>query len=193
MAVSAALRGMTTLDQDVTPALIIGVHLVLNVGLGFMPTPLLTSALGSLPVHLYTHGSAILNTLQQVAAAAGTALFITVMSTGAAAAVASGEGAVAAQAQGLRTAFVCGAVISLFAVAMAWLVKRPADHGGAAADGPAAEADTGVRTRRRPRGRADPAPERPGARAAPEVRAPGEGRGGVPLMLPIVRRHGPRV
>ncbi|WP_017555988.1 MDR family MFS transporter [Nocardiopsis baichengensis] len=142
VAVSAALWGMTALDQDATPALIIGVHLVLNVGLGFMLTPLLTSALGSLPAHLYTHGSAILNTLQQVAAAAGTALFITVMSTGAAAAVASGEGAVAAQAQGLRTAFVCGAVISLFAVAMAWLVKRPADHGGTAADGPAPEAGT---------------------------------------------------
>lgn len=44
-----------------------------------MFTPLMTDALSALPGRLYSHGSAILMTLQQVAGAAGTALFITVM------------------------------------------------------------------------------------------------------------------
>ena len=44
-----------------------------------MFTPLMTDSLGSLPGELYSHGSAILTTLQQVAGAAGTALFVTVM------------------------------------------------------------------------------------------------------------------
>ena len=54
-------------------------HVVLSTALAFMFTPLFTSALGSVEPRLYSHGSAIVGTVQQVAGAAGTALFITVM------------------------------------------------------------------------------------------------------------------
>lgn len=128
--VSGALWWMTTLDADSTVPTIIAMHLTLNLGLAFMFTPLLTSALGSLPRRLYSHGSAIMSTLQQVAGAAGTALFVTLMAVGASAAVASGTtDAAAATSAGVHTAFVVGASLSLAAVVLAAFVR-----GGAARD-----------------------------------------------------------
>jgi DHA2 family lincomycin resistance protein-like MFS transporter len=53
-------------------------------------TPLMTVALGSLPREQYGHGSAIMNTLQQVAGAGGTAIMIAVMTIGTTAAAATG-------------------------------------------------------------------------------------------------------
>ena len=55
------------------------------VGLALMMTPLMTESLGALPDHLYSHGSAIIATLQQVAGALGTAVFVTVAALGSAA------------------------------------------------------------------------------------------------------------
>ncbi|PPF38030.1 MDR family MFS transporter [Rathayibacter sp. AY1A3] len=123
---SASLWGLTTVTETTDVALVIAVHVALNIGLGFMLTPLLTSALGSLPTNLYSHGSAIVNTLQQVAGAAGTALFITLMTTGIVAATTAGSDAVAAQVSGVHTAFVWGAWISLVPVLLSLLVPRPA-------------------------------------------------------------------
>ncbi|MBN9200095.1 MAG: DHA2 family efflux MFS transporter permease subunit, partial [Microbacterium chocolatum] len=87
---AAALWGMTTFDVGTPIAWIITVHVALNLGLGFVFTPLLTSALGSLPPTLYSYGSATVSTLQQLAGAAGTALFVTLMSVTAAAATSEG-------------------------------------------------------------------------------------------------------
>ncbi|WP_082454655.1 MULTISPECIES: MDR family MFS transporter [unclassified Frigoribacterium] len=122
---SASLWGLTTVDERTDVALVIGIHVALNVGLGFMLTPLLTSALGSLPKNLYSHGSAIVNTLQQVGGAAGTALFITLMTTGTVAATAGGSDATAAQVAGVHTAFIWGACISIIPVLLSLLVRRP--------------------------------------------------------------------
>jgi DHA2 family lincomycin resistance protein-like MFS transporter len=121
---SGALWWMTTLDADSTVPTIIAMHLVLNLGLAFMFTPLLTSALGSLPRHLYSHGSAIMSTLQQVAGAAGTALFVTLMAVGASAAVADGApDAATATSEGVHLAFVVGASLSVVAIALAAFVR----------------------------------------------------------------------
>lgn len=125
---SAALWGMTALDENSPVALVIVLHCLLNTGLGFIFTPLFTSALGSLHKSLYSHGSAIINTLQQLAGAAGTAVFITLMTTGTTAAVNGGMAAVPAAAAGVHTAFFWGAVISLVAVAASFLVRRPTNE-----------------------------------------------------------------
>jgi DHA2 family lincomycin resistance protein-like MFS transporter len=122
---SASLWGMTMLDANSPVGLVIAIHIALNVGLGFMLTPLLTSALGSLPKNLYSHGSAIINTLQQVAGAAGTALFITLLTTGTAGALADGAEALPAMVTGVHTAFLWGAFISLIPIVLSFFVKRP--------------------------------------------------------------------
>ena len=67
-------------------------HVVMMVGLACLFTPSFTTGLNPLPPQLYSHGSAILATLQQVAGAAGTALLIALMSGRAAELVRSGVG-----------------------------------------------------------------------------------------------------
>ena len=123
---AAALWGMATFDASSSVGWIIAVHVTLNLGLGFVFTPLLTSALGSLPQKLYSHGSATVSTLQQVAGAAGTALFVTLMSVGAAAAATEGADTVSSAASGVHTAFTVGAIIASAAVVLAFFVRKPA-------------------------------------------------------------------
>ncbi|KAD3633344.1 DHA2 family efflux MFS transporter permease subunit [Arthrobacter yangruifuii] len=125
---SGALWGMTLLTDQTPTGLVILLHCLLNAGLGFIFTPLFTSALGSLDKSLYSHGSAIINTLQQLAGAAGTAVFITLMTTGTTAALADGASAVGAAASGVHTAFFWGAAVSLVAVAASFFVRRPTNE-----------------------------------------------------------------
>ncbi len=67
-------------------------HVVLMVSLAALFTPVFTMGLGSLPAHLYSHGSSLLGTTQQVAGAMGTALVVTVMSSRATSLVGDGVG-----------------------------------------------------------------------------------------------------
>jgi len=69
----------------------------------------------------------VLATVQQVAGAAGIALLITVLSSVAAGAASGGLGEVAAEASGVRTAFLISAIISLPAIALAFFIRKPAD------------------------------------------------------------------
>jgi DHA2 family lincomycin resistance protein-like MFS transporter len=123
---SAALWVMTTFDASTGRGSVVAAHVLLSIGLAFMFTPLMTSALGSLPQHLYAHGSATVSTLQQVAGAAGTALFITVMTRGQVAGLDDGLSTVVSTANGIHSAFLWGGVISAAAVLVALAVRRPA-------------------------------------------------------------------
>jgi DHA2 family lincomycin resistance protein-like MFS transporter len=96
-------------------------------GLGLMMTPLFTESLGVLPDHLYSHGSAILSTLQQVAGALGTAVFVSVATLGSADGAAAGP-----DASGLRAAFVVAGVVGLLAFAGTWLIRKSAPGAKAA-------------------------------------------------------------
>ncbi|VXC43742.1 Lincomycin resistance protein LmrB [Nocardioides sp. AX2bis] len=129
---SVALWLMSTFDATTATGTVVAVHVLLSVGIALMFTPLLTSALGSLPQHLYSHGSAIVSTVQQVAGAAGTALFITVMTRGAATAAEAGAGAARATELGVQDALMWGGVVSSVAVVLSLLVR-----GGGQADSPA--------------------------------------------------------
>jgi drug resistance transporter, EmrB/QacA subfamily len=91
-------------------------NLLLSLGLAFMMTPLFTTAMGALPHQLYSYGSAMIGTVQQVAGAAGTALFVTIMSTVDIGAAAAGELTEAALATGARTAFLVVGIVWLLAV-----------------------------------------------------------------------------
>nr|WP_106248357.1 DHA2 family efflux MFS transporter permease subunit [Allonocardiopsis opalescens] len=123
--VTGALALMTLLDESSPVPLVLALHVSLTVGLSFVMTPLMTSALGSLGTSLYSHGSAIMSTLQQLAGAAGTALFITIMTTGTVEHTAAGLDEVAAQAAGIHSAFLCGAALAVVAALTSLLVRRP--------------------------------------------------------------------
>lgn len=123
--VSAVLWGLTLVDQNTSVWAILAGHVTLCIGLAIMFTPLFTASLSSLPMQLYSHGSAILGSVQQVAGAAGVALFIALMTIQSAALTAAGTEPVTALAAGIRTGFLCGAIISLFAIVVAFFVKKP--------------------------------------------------------------------
>ena len=105
-------------------------HVALSTGLALMFTPLFTASLGSLPRHLYSHGSATVSTLQQVAGAAGTALFISTMAAVALTRADSGATTAEATAAGISAALVIAAVLATLAVVGAMFIQRPADSPG---------------------------------------------------------------
>ncbi|TQM15039.1 DHA2 family efflux MFS transporter permease subunit [Pseudonocardia kunmingensis] len=113
---TVALWAFTTLGATSPLSMVVAMHVVLVVGLSLMLTPLITDALGRLPGDLDSHGSAIMATIQQVAGAAGTALFITVMALG------SATGAAGTDAAGAHAAFLCAAVIATVALPLTLLV-----------------------------------------------------------------------
>lgn len=137
MIVSASLWALTTISVGTAPWFIIVAHVALSTGLAMMFTPLFTSALGSLSRDLYSYGSATVGAIQQVAGAAGTALFITLLTIRTGELTAAGSSAVEAQAGGIQLAFLIGAIFSLAVVAGSFLVRRPAPA-DAAVDAPPA-------------------------------------------------------
>ncbi|BAJ74947.1 permease of the major facilitator superfamily [Microbacterium testaceum StLB037] len=122
---SLGLWGFATLSAETAAGFVIAVHCVLSLGLAFMFTPLMTSALGSLPRELYPHGSAIVSTVQQLAGAAGTAVFVTLMTVGAASAVDGGASVVDATATGIHSAFFLAACLSIAVIVLAAFVRTP--------------------------------------------------------------------
>ncbi|MFT4122453.1 MAG: DHA2 family efflux MFS transporter permease subunit [Microbacteriaceae bacterium] len=122
--VSAALWAMALLLSDTSPlTLVVGLHLLLSTGLALLFTPLFTAGLGAVPAPLYSHGSAVLGTVQQVAGAAGVAVFVTVLAAFAGD-TSHGVADVEAYAHGVRTALAVGALASLASIPLSLLVRR---------------------------------------------------------------------
>ncbi|WP_367130173.1 DHA2 family efflux MFS transporter permease subunit [Saccharothrix sp. HUAS TT1] len=123
IATSGSLWFATTFDASTPAVMVLVFHLALSLGLAFSFTPLFSSGLGALPARLYSHGSAIFSTTQQLAAAAGVALLVSVMSARAAELASAGEPAVGAEMGGLHSAMLLAAVLSLVAVVGSFMVK----------------------------------------------------------------------
>lgn len=121
--VTGAMSAFSTLSADTPVWLVIAMHMLLSIGTALMMTPLMTTALGSVAPKSYPHASAIVNTLQQVAGAAGTALFITLFTV--AASADSGEQPLDALAGGVGTAFGVGALISAVGIVLAVFLRKP--------------------------------------------------------------------
>ena len=123
--VTAVLWAMTLLGtQSRIENILIG-HIVMSIGFALLFTPLFTVSLSSVRPELYSHGSAVLGSLNQVAGAVGVALFVAVMSAQSARLAAAGAVPLEALAGGIRAAFLCGAIIALFAVLCAFFVRKP--------------------------------------------------------------------
>ncbi len=133
--VSTVLWVLSTVGQDTSPFFVLAAHLLLSLGMALLFTPLFTAGLGAVEPQLYSHGSAIVGTVQQVAGAAGTALFVTVLAVQTSAFSAGGAADRSAAAGGSRAAFLAGAVISVLAVAAAFFIRKPPDLPGAPSSG----------------------------------------------------------
>jgi DHA2 family lincomycin resistance protein-like MFS transporter len=125
---SAMLWTFTTFNEF-TPVWAVAVaQTVLSIGLALSFTPLFTASLASLQPRLYSYGSAVLGTVQQVAGAAGIALMFTILSSVSAGATAGGASELAAGAAGAQAAFTIAAIVSLPLILGAFFIRKPADQ-----------------------------------------------------------------
>ncbi|WP_246389060.1 MDR family MFS transporter [Corynebacterium incognita] len=124
LAMAVSIWLLSLLGEDAALWKVVAIYMLFAVSVGFMMTPLMTTSLASLPQELYSHGSAILTTLQQLAGATGTALLIVVLTRGTQLGEESGLGEAAATAQGASWAFMVGGTLAVVAAAMTPLVKR---------------------------------------------------------------------
>jgi DHA2 family lincomycin resistance protein-like MFS transporter len=123
--VTVVLWAMTLLGVGTPWPFILAGHLVMSLGFAFLFGPLFTTSLSSVQPQLYSHGSALLGSVQQVAGAAGVALFVALMSAQTANLATGGADQLEALAGGIRLAFTVGAVIAIFAFGASFLIKRP--------------------------------------------------------------------
>lgn len=73
----------TSLSTETTFRFLTTVHVFRMLGMALVMTPVTTAGLNELPPSLIAHGTAMNNTMRQVAGAIGTALLVTVMTTSA--------------------------------------------------------------------------------------------------------------
>ena len=107
---------------------VVALTVVVYAGVGLVMSPSQTAGLGTLPPAEQTHGTALLNTWNMIAASFGPSLFIGLLSSAAVAAGASGATAELAQAVGFSAAVRVAAVIAVvgFAVSLVYAFKRRA-------------------------------------------------------------------
>lgn len=120
---AGTLFALTFIDENTHLGIVIGIYVIFSIGLALLFTPLMTTALGSLPTQQYSHGSAILNTLMQLAGAAGTAIMLTVFSTVSESAEATQPPAKAI-AEGSNAAFLVSAAVAGVALLFSLFITR---------------------------------------------------------------------
>ncbi|WP_347551179.1 DHA2 family efflux MFS transporter permease subunit [Pseudalkalibacillus hwajinpoensis] len=130
----------STLSMDTTYNYIMILHAVRMFGMSMVMMPVSTNGLNQLPARFYPHGTAMNNTLNQVAGAIGTALLVTIMSnrtesvaanlakdatsSGAVAAAAQQQIAMQAMLEGINFAFFIATFIAAIAFVLAFFIKR---------------------------------------------------------------------
>lgn len=104
--------------------------MIFYVGVSTTIIPAQTNSLNDLPRPLYSHGSAVINTLQQIAGAAGTALAITFMTAGQHRYIVAHSSAAPETLVAVGTQFTFGIIVmvAVIGLLLAIFVKRPTNH-----------------------------------------------------------------
>ncbi|MEK8129007.1 MDR family MFS transporter [Paenibacillus filicis] len=116
------------IDSDTTRGSVLFNHILLFLGISFVVMPAQTTGLNQLPLHLVPHGTAIYNTLQQMAGGIGIALFIGIMSSRTTRYLHHSLDPTAmhektqSMVAGLQTVFWIECMLALFIVALAWFI-----------------------------------------------------------------------
>ena len=138
--VVVGLAALSRIGETTPYAFVLGGHVLLMVSLAALFTPVFTLSLGALPAHLYSHGSSFLGTTQQVSAAIGTAVAVTVLTSRSNALIEGGAAPSAAFVGGLQWAFGAAAIIGVAVVGLTLLLpSRVPGAGGGGHDDPVVE------------------------------------------------------
>ncbi|MBO0600195.1 multidrug efflux MFS transporter [Sporosarcina sp. E16_3] len=123
-----ALFALRTIDGTTSIYFIIAFHIIMFIGITLTMMPAQTNGLNQLPRQLYPDGTAIMNTLQQVAGAIGTAVAITIMSISTANYVNVNGNTVAAQLegsiQGVQNSITFGLIIAIIGFLLSLLLTN---------------------------------------------------------------------
>ncbi|MBB6731042.1 DHA2 family efflux MFS transporter permease subunit [Cohnella zeiphila] len=142
--VCVAIWMFTGINETTSNGYIILIHIIMMVGISAVMMPAQTTGLNQLPRNLYPHGTAIMNTLQQVSGAIGTALFISIMSNRSKDYLSKSSDptnpleAAKGMVSGLHSAFWIGLAIGVLALILGFFVKRtksPDQDAGIQAEG----------------------------------------------------------
>ncbi|MFF5995227.1 DHA2 family efflux MFS transporter permease subunit [Lysinibacillus sp. KU-BSD001] len=111
------LRGI---DATTSPMFIVALHIAMFIGISLVMMPAQTNGLNELPRELYPDGTAIMNTLQQVSGAVGTAVAVTILSITASGAADPVQG----MSDGLQNSITFGLVIAVIALILSFFIKN---------------------------------------------------------------------
>ncbi|MDQ0162341.1 MDR family MFS transporter [Aeribacillus alveayuensis] len=114
----------TNLSNATTFTFITVVNTVRMLGIAMVMMPATTAGLNQLPDHLIPHGTAMNNTMRQVAGAIGTALLVTVMSSHA-----LPEKGINGIIHGVNVSFFVAGTSTLIALIMSLFIKNAQDEG----------------------------------------------------------------
>ena len=132
---TAMLWFFTTISSTSTVAFIIALHIGLTIGIALIWTPAQTNGLNQLPPELYPHGTAVMNTLQQVGGAIGTAVAISILTGGmekylhGSSAPTNQTEIANAMAAGAQNVFLFTMIIALIGLVMAIFIRRVVVNG----------------------------------------------------------------
>ncbi|WP_053377900.1 DHA2 family efflux MFS transporter permease subunit [Paenibacillus sp. FJAT-27812] len=125
--VAAVLWFFSGITTASTITLIIVLHSCLMIGISMVWMPAQTNGLNQLPRELYPDGTAIMNTLQQVAGAIGTAVAVSIMTAGMKdfmKGVADPANAPLAMTAGISDAFIFAMIVAIVGLVVAFFIKR---------------------------------------------------------------------
>jgi len=122
---SVILVGMTLLFSNITDSTpyiyMMVIYAIRMFGISLMMMPVMTAGLNQLPDHLIPHGTAMSNTLTQLAASVGAALLVTVMTNNTTAAVQ--QQLPNPMIHGVSAAFTFSTVLAFFALVLSLFIK----------------------------------------------------------------------
>lgn len=112
--------GLSASGAGTAVGLVIAFHTIFGAGMALVMSSLMTHALGSLPREMYGHGSASVNTLQQLAGAIGTALYLTAFGIG--------QSLTGTVEDSTRFPFIVGGILTLVGVILVFTIKNHPPH-----------------------------------------------------------------
>ncbi len=122
------------IDSDTTQGSVLFNHVLLFLGMSFVVMPAQTTGSNQLPRHLVPHGTAIYNTLQQIAGGIGIALFVGIMSSGANRYLHHSLDPTAmhektqSMVSGLQTVFWIEFILAILILVLGWFIKKSPEH-----------------------------------------------------------------
>ena len=121
---------LSSVTTTTSTALIVALHIFLMIGIAMVMMPAQTNGLNQLPKQYYPDGTAIMNTLQQVAGAIGTAVAVSIMSAGSSNFLGTVEdpndptNIAAGMTAGVQDSFTFPLIAAIIALIVSFFIKR---------------------------------------------------------------------